>query len=78
MDTKLVERKVAPPLEVVAHCSQNRKLSIRKFFGALIFLYIFMAENLHYRLAAFTLGLTAMLVLDNKTAASRKSSHVIL
>jgi hypothetical protein len=63
MDTKLVERKIAPSLEVVAHCSQDRKLCLLELFFARIFLYLFMAENLHNRLAAFTIGLAAMLVL---------------
>ena len=77
-DPELVDRKVAPALKVVTHCGLNGNLSFADLSAGHIFMDSFIAEQLHNHLAAVTPCFASFLELAIKTAAARKSSHVIL
>ena len=61
---ELVDRKVAPALEVVTHCGLNGKLSFAEFFALYIFssLDLLIVEQFHNHHATFTIFLAAILV----------------
>jgi len=71
-DTECVVRKISPALEVVAHCSLHRKLSIPKLLTAGIFLHVFRLENLHDCAAYRTSGLAAILVRAHENCSCAK------
>ena len=68
---ELVDRKVAPALEFVTHCSLNGKLSFAEFFALYIFLDLLIVEKFHNHYATFTIFLAAILVTgyQNKSCA---------
>ncbi len=61
-DTECVVRKFSPSLEVVAHRSLHRKLSLSKLLTAGISLYVVRRENIHDCAAYLTSGFAAILV----------------
>ena len=53
-DPELIDCKVAPALEVVTHCSLNKKLSCEKLTALQIRLHFFIADEVYNPLVALT------------------------
>ena len=64
--------KIAPALEVVAHCGLNGNLACLEFIGFQIFFEVLLAEQFHNPPAAFTPFFTAILVSGHQKGCCAK------
>ena len=77
-DPELVDRKVAPALEVVTHSGLNGNPSFAAKRAGDAFFDSWMLEQLHNHLACGAPRFAASMYLANSTDAARQSSQVII